>query len=110
MRGWRYYLVLGVFLFVCVAVSIAVRPLSFDSDGWKANPNSRPRMVRDLLDRGLLQGKTRYEIQSLLGKPNEPQGGGKEYEYWAGMNMIDDMWLTITFENDRVTQTDYLSD
>ena len=46
-------------------------PQLFDSNSWlSGNAKNRGSMVRDINDRQLLKGKTKSEIERLLGKPD----------------------------------------
>ena len=47
-----------------------------------------------------LIGKTRSEVVTVLGPPEDRQPD--RWLYWAGTNVIDDLWLEIDFRNDRV--------
>ncbi len=59
----------------CLGIARDVEPLRFESVNWKrAAPIERHRTVRsqmidDLLRRGLLNGLTRPEVESMLGPP-----------------------------------------
>ena len=50
---------------------------AFESSAWKADaPGARHNMAQDLIDRGLLLGKSRAEVKALLGEPDQE---GKEF-------------------------------
>jgi hypothetical protein len=102
-------------LFLAIACGFAYgfwvlyRPIPFDSSTWKSSRNSRPRMVDDLLSKSLLDGMSSAEIDSLLGPPDLNRNG--TYVYWAGTDgVIDDLWLEVDFESDRVTHVRHVPD
>lgn len=44
---------------------------SFDSREWRmGTPSSRGEMAQDVIDRGILLGKTSSEVEELLGSPD----------------------------------------
>ena len=66
--GWFLELLL-----VAVVLSSCDAPAKhFDSSEWKAgDPSARGAMAQDLMDRKLLIGKSRTDIEALLGKPDK---------------------------------------
>jgi hypothetical protein len=89
--------------------------IPFNSTAWKnadmadsKNP-VRLRMVDDLLKRHRLVGRTRAEVEQLLGPPTETgKFGDYDYAYWLGPERgfisIDSEWLALKVEGGRVTQ------
>ncbi len=65
----------------------------------------RIKMCRDLIKIGAMIGKTREEIQVLLGEPdNFPFKDPWQFNYWLGpqrgMMKMDSAWLGIRFGKD----------
>lgn len=57
--------------------STATVQTAFESSAWKADAaGTRHNMAQDLIDRGLLLGKSRAEVKALLGEPDQE---GKEF-------------------------------
>ncbi|MFO1019541.1 MAG: hypothetical protein U0903_02395 [Planctomycetales bacterium] len=77
-------------------------PFSFDSNAWKKYPASRQRMLTDMVAKRSLIGLDKKSVLSLLGDPaNDDE---KSLTYRVGTDgVIDDWWLTINFENGRVS-------
>lgn len=84
------------------------RSIPFESARWKSSEWNRPRMVDDLISMKTLHNMERTDVVSLLGPPGLIRDG--IYVYWAGTAGIDDMWLEISFENDRVSEVKYVPD
>lgn len=71
-------LVVALFLSSCDTPS-----RQFNSDGWKAgNPSIRGGMAKDLMARKLLTGKSRADIEALLGKPDY------QFSEWYGYKVV----------------------
>jgi len=50
---------------------LAYRPIKFSSEGWKQGDSvTRGRMLGDLRRSGILIGKTKRQVEDLLGPPN----------------------------------------
>lgn len=90
---------------------------SFDSTVWKSaawttaigpHDHIRLRMVDDLLNRHKLAEMSRMQLEELLGQPssNESIQTPEEYIYYLGPERgficIDDEWLDIKFNGERV--------
>jgi len=93
--------------------------IPFDSESWKRAEDShdpvRQLMVDDLLAEHELLGRSRAEIDGLLGTPPKtPFFSNYQYVYWLGPERsfipIDSEWLCIRFENDRVVEVKILND
>jgi hypothetical protein len=95
---FRTLLLLTAFLLVVTSVStflhFATRPIVFSPDAWQTYPRQRPRMVKDLLASRPLDGKSRAEVEAILGAPDSGSDD-ERLVYWAGSSGIDDMWLEI---------------
>tara|TARA_R110002072_G_C7729652_1_gene515643 strand:- start:310 stop:699 length:390 start_codon:yes stop_codon:yes gene_type:complete len=78
----------------------------FDSEVWRVPPGwkeDRLRMVDDLLDKKLLVGMTRPEVDALLGPETETSKFNSwDLVYWLGMERgilaIDSEWLVVRFD------------
>lgn len=104
---------LAIAFFASVAVFAAYvyrsRDIPFTSNGWKSNLSERPRMVSDLIAKGKLDGVSRADVDTILGVPDSIRGD--KYIYWAGTDgVIDDMWLEVTFADDRVVDVRHVPD
>ena len=96
-----------------------VNQTTFDTVQWKAaldrNDPVKQRMLSSLTTNHRLIGKTKNEIDQLLGKP-PTTGYFKEYDYvyWLGPERslfgIDSEWLCLKFENDKVVAVKVLTD
>jgi hypothetical protein len=87
----------------------STRPVEFLPGRWQADRRQRPRMVKDLLAKHLLEGKSRDEVQALLGAPDST--GDQRLIYWAGTDgVIDDMWLALVLQNGKVVAVKYYPD
>lgn len=72
-----------VIVLVMIVVSPDSQPQSFDSQKWLSGSKSvRGSMVKDMDARRLLDGKTKAEIEQLLGKPD------LRHEDWWGYNVV----------------------
>lgn len=59
----------------------------FDSGAWKSGaPGVRHQMARDLIESGLLVGKSRDEVKSLLGEPDHEEKVFLNYLVFSGPN------------------------
>jgi hypothetical protein len=76
-------LLLGVFVAGILKSCSAPSPKQFDSREWKSgSSSSRGAQVEDLIARKILLGKSRSDVQALLGQPDD-QGAD-----WYGYNVI----------------------
>ncbi len=72
---------------------------AFDSGAWKSGePGVRGRMVHDLVDGGLLVGKTRSEVKLLLGEPDQEGEGFLAYFVFFGADHAAAPAYTIQVE------------
>ena len=99
------------FLYYTSGVEGHFQQAHFDSKGWQnnvldGNPNwpTRLRMVDDLLKRHLLDGRSRKEVESLLG----PGSHTEYFPNWdlayrlgpeRGFIRIDSEWLVIRLDS-----------
>ncbi|MGZ0018126.1 outer membrane protein assembly factor BamE domain-containing protein [Nitrosomonas sp. wSCUT-2] len=108
------------FNFSSIEQSFVQQP--FDAAKWRQNVESggndptRLQMIDDLLRRYSLQGMTRHEIETLLGKPPETDYfRDYEYVYWLGPERnfisIDSERLGLQFDaSGRVSTVSVLRD
>lgn len=126
-KGLFFLVLVGCILFLLVVVFFVARPSissylnrrDFNSQEWKSHLDDRNpikiNMVDKLLENYQLVGKTRQEVESLLGKPSAT-GYFKDYDfvYWLGpersIMSIDSEWLGIKFQNDKVIKVELLKD
>jgi hypothetical protein len=88
---------------------LSTRQVAFTSSTWQAQPQERPRMIRDLLAQHLLDGKSQNEVLAILGAPDSTSD--QRLIYWAGTDgVIDDMWLEVGFQNGNVVAVRYYPD
>lgn len=75
-----------VFLVVASAFLFAscLKKAPFDSKEWKADPKSRYPMVLTLINEPILIGKSKREIEQLLGRPNQNEDETYVYFYEDG--------------------------
>jgi hypothetical protein len=60
-------------------------------------------MLSDLLAKHELRGMARQEVTGLLGHPKgQDSVSDGNYIYWVGYSSIDDKWLELRFQNDKV--------
>jgi hypothetical protein len=78
----------GLPSFLVVSVAILVMSCSkkvpFDSKKWKTDPKSRYPMVLALINDPILIGKSKSEIERLLGRPNQSEAETYVYFYEDG--------------------------
>jgi hypothetical protein len=66
---------------------------SFASDQWAVgNIRARGQMVHDLMNRKLLEGKTRPEVETFLGAPDLASTNSVEYRVDVGMRIVGSRW------------------
>lgn len=78
----------------------------FDKQKWSYDVDTRYEFSESIVDSELLIGKSKNEVQEILGKPD----GWVEESFWEYvlgykpgiMGSIDPTLLIITFENDKV--------
>jgi hypothetical protein len=115
MRRRILWCALAVELLLLVGVWLqqsGTRPASFDRAVWRAGEDApfnsdapRLRMANGLIASGELLGRTRAELEAMLGPPSNTSKF-REYRlvYWLGPERgfvsIDSEWLSIRF-NER---------
>jgi hypothetical protein len=91
----------------------------FNAEVWRTvgtlSDPMRIRMVDDLIDSGLLLGKTDAEIGQLLGSVSGRQlGHSCDRLYWLdperGMFSIDSEWLCLNFDHGRLVDQRIIRD
>lgn len=87
---------------------LATRPIPFDVAVWRAGETAdiddapRLRMADGLVKSGALLGKSRAELEAMLGRPTETSKW-RDYDlvYWLGPERgfirIDSEWLVVRF-------------
>ena len=110
MRRWLFSAVLLGALAATGACNfgphVGENPRPFQSELWKENrgfTTVRCDMVDDLRDRVGLIGRTRAEIETLLGPPHTDSAELSDYDLCPSFM---DVWiLELHWENDRVTSS-----
>lgn len=78
----------------------------FDREKWFADSHERFEMRDDILDSGILKGKSKSEIIEFIGKP-ESNDSTDLWRYNLGMSGAGFGWqlnhLELTFKNGKVT-------
>ena len=78
----------------------------FDKEKWFADKHSRHEMRDDIVESGILKGKSQSEIVEIIGKP-ESNDSTDLWQYNLGMSSAGFGWqfnyLELTFENGKVT-------
>ena len=85
---------------------------TFDSAKWKAGSiRTKGMMVDDLLKRGILLGKSRKDVETLLGKPDGAFDSSDIYKVDIGEILTPDWWyvLKICYKDGQVTKA-YITD
>lgn len=112
-------LLLIAFFILAPSIKSYAQRTPFNSEKWKepvarAEP-IRQKMLPDLLKNHPLIGKTRNEVDLLLGQP--PMSSyfkDYDYVYWLGPERnplgIDSEWLCIKFEDNKVIKADIRTD
>ena len=120
VRPWILAVALGASL---GCTSTSEPPVStFDSNAWKdlektnQEPYARRTMADELVDRHVLQGKSRPEVIEMLGEPTETEYFADwDVVYWLGPQRgffaVDSEWLVIRFdESGRVSEAKVTTD
>ncbi len=80
----------------------------FDRDWWLNNGNKRYEMAGDIINSGMLLGKTKQEVVSLLGNDyvsnenEEAQSIGYDLGFSSESMNLPDRMLNIEFDGDKV--------
>lgn len=95
----------SLMLFI-VAVASYYPKHDFSVEKWKNDPHLRYELTGDLISSRLLIGKSKNEIEKLLGKPISVESNNWLYEigFVPAMFSIDPDILEISFKNGRVIQ------
>ncbi len=89
-------------------------PAQFDAEAWRAaDERSRGSMVRDLIKRGLLIGRSRQDAVALLGPPDHERERKLLYTVDIGQRFASTPWpymlhVNIDAETGLVTQAFYV--
>ena len=79
----------------------------FDKEKWFADKNTRYEMRDDLVDSGILNGKTKREIIEIIGK-SESADSTNIWTYNLGMSGAGLGWqfnsLQLTFEDGKISE------
>jgi hypothetical protein len=96
---------LVIMLFVMTACGEPAK--EFDSQKWKAgSSSSRGEMARALIERKILEGKSKTEVENLLGEPDERGSDVYEYKvttlsrcyFWkCGLQVVFDQTAQVKF-------------
>jgi hypothetical protein len=85
---------------------------SFAAEQWAVGDmRARGQMVQDLMTRKLLDGKTRPEVETLLGKADQASTNSLEYRVDVGTRFLGSRWnyrLVLHFEDQRNKVRDVL--
>ena len=121
------YIVLLIIVFwIITLTSSDYRKIEFDAHRWKNEPGTRVIMVDDLIERRLLENKSRKEVMTMLGKPASNDTTFDStindlyridslrhdtdfiYELGARRGMLQRLrFLEIWFKNDTVCRYEY---
>lgn len=77
---------------------------NFDSKTWKNDVENRFELSGDLINSGLLIGKTKKQVEQILGKPEDFKADLWVYDlgFVPSLGNIDPDILEITFKNGKV--------
>jgi|SRR5690348_1402736 len=79
----RRYLIVSLLVAIGMLGSCAPSPKPFNSGDWKRGSQSlRGAMVHDIIEHSYLIGKSRLEVENLLGRPDYQQ------DDWFGYGVI----------------------
>ncbi len=94
------------FIFLFVSYLLYEPQYDFDKEKWFADKNTRYEMRDDLVDSGILNGKTKREIIELIGK-SESADSTDIWTYNLGMSGAGLGWqfnrLELTFEDGKIS-------
>lgn len=89
-------------LIICVFIARDFYRDTFSTKKWMENPYKRPKMVDDILEKDKLEGKTKYQVLSLLGTQDVFDKENDCYFYELKNGKI----LKIYFEHNEVITTE----
>ncbi len=101
------FILIGFGLFVMYQYITAI---AFEPERWRQSAqifdgNTRSKMATDLISRNLLVGKTRDEVQKILGKPEYEERQNKisyklKEEFWI-IDPVSIEWLDVIFNREN---------
>lgn len=109
-------IILAITLGTCLWLSQSEPTLAFQSEIWKSDERGiRIQMIDDLFKNYPLLGKSKAEINQLLGiPPRTNYFKDFDYVFWLGPQRgfisIDSEWLCLRFKDDKVQEVRILSD
>lgn len=70
-----------LFCFIVLSPACVAQQRNFDAEAWRAGGKSvRGSMVNNIKDRAILNGKSKTEVEQLLGKPDSVSENSLNYE------------------------------
>ncbi len=111
-------LVMAVFTVPAVHVFLIIKQIvsdcsygrvKFDKAIWISDAENRYLMANDLIDSGMLIGKTKFEVKEILGEGTERNWDNKDLlEYYLGVIpcpfAMDPYILSVEFKDQRVVE------
>jgi hypothetical protein len=124
LNFWALWIILtmlsSIFIFFFINIFFTTDVYSkktFEKDFWLTNPEKRTRIIDDLVNRQLLDNKSKSEIVELLGPTitsNYFISTGRDMIYHLGIERnpigVDSEWLLIWLKNDTVYEYKILTD
>lgn len=115
---WRKLIVLIVMIFSCFMFFLikTQKKATFSTERWLEIPEKRVEMIDDLLKSQVLIGKTKTEINYLLGLETKTEYFNEKNQsiYYLGDERgyisIDSEWLILTYSNDKVIRQEIKTD
>ncbi|MBQ7824465.1 MAG: hypothetical protein IJ338_09925 [Bacteroidaceae bacterium] len=101
----------AIYTLIILAVLFYINSASdrvFDRDWWLNNSNKRYEMAGDIINSGMLLGKTKQEVISLLGSDyvdsgnNDVSSIGYDLGFSSEAMNLPDKMLNIEFDGDKV--------
>jgi hypothetical protein len=106
MKNFQRLLLVLIFCFL-TACDFTLNNLKFDADKWKnADLRTRGRMLKDLKNSKILEGKTKSEVEELLGRPNSNIPNNWVYKIDLGHKFGSHAWtynLNVEFHTEAET-------
>lgn len=115
---WRKLIVLIAMIFSCFMFLLikTQEKATFSTERWLEIPEKRVEMIDDLLKSQVLIGKTKTEINYLLGLETKTEYFNEKNQsiYYLGDERgyisIDSEWLILTYSNDKVIRQEIKTD